>query len=196
MRKLRIANGSWLFGAAGEAIGYDLHRYIEEKGEHFDTNIHIGIHEYAERTKRLYEEFGHRGQTSILVAGVTGDGVAVYGWLLDASRGQLVFSGASAISEQYAIGSGRHGSLYFSHSYHSQDMNTVQRIALAHLCVTETCKQDPRVGAPVEIGLVRIGKPPQIFGVDDLAEVQKVSESITNEIREILSRADPRITGL
>jgi hypothetical protein len=86
--------------------------------------------------------------------------------------------------------------LYFGNCFHSLDMTTIQRIALAHLCVSETCKQDPRVGMPVEVAVVRVGRPPVILGPEELGEVQRNSENTVSELRRLIYSAQPHISEL
>ena len=183
-------------GVLSVRLGTTCINTSKKKANISDANIHIGIHEYARRTRERYKDFGYTGLTSIMVAGAAPSDVAVYSWTLDKNCDQLGFSGAMQVGFQNAIGSGHHGSLYFSNSFHKQDMTTAQRISLAHLCVSETCEQDPRVGMPVEIAVVRVGRPPIILGPEELSEVQKNSENTIGELQRMIQNAAPAIPGL
>lgn len=199
--KLRLVNkGNWIIGAANSSIGYDLIEQIENHGEKFDADIHVGAHKYAARTNELYLDFGYRGETSFLLAGASDHDAAIYGWNLapkDENRGFVGerFSGAVKSIRQDAIGAKHHGALYFSYAFHSPELATAQRILLAYLCVSEAAKQDPRCGPPVEIGLVRPGEKARIFTSEDLVEVQSRSAEIAATIGKLISSSNPMITG-
>jgi hypothetical protein len=199
--KLRLVNkGKWIIGAANSSIGYDLIDQMDDRGEKFDADIHVGAHKYAARMTELYQAFGYRGTPSFLLAGASDHDAAIYGWNLapnDENSGfvGVRFSGAVKSIRQDAIGAKHHGALYFSYAFHSPGLATTQRILLAYLCVSEAAKQDPRCGPPVEIGLVRPGEKVRILTSEDLTEVQSRSEEIAATIGKLISSSNPTITG-
>ena len=60
-------------------------------------------------------------------------------------------------------------------------MTTEQRMLLAYFCVYEVTKQDPRVGAPIELAVARQGGV-KIFAGTELACFQRESEALANYI--------------
>jgi len=198
VEKLKIVNGgNWILGVALAQIGLDLAGYVEENSESFNANIHLGIHSYVKRMRELYREHGHSAPTSLLVAGCGKDDVAVYGFNLEGGDdGTVVSEGATKVLNQSAMGAAHHGAMYLSHALHRMDTSLVQRISIAHFSVSEACKQDVRVGPPVEIGLVRVGKRPQILGPKQLENVQSQSAKIADEIRDMVMSSNPAIDDL
>jgi 20S proteasome alpha/beta subunit len=200
--KLRLVNkGNWIIGAANSAIGYDLIEQMEDRGERFDPDIHVGAHKYAARTNELYLAFGYRGMPSFLLAGASDHDAAIYGWNLapkdeDGGFVGTRFGGAVKCMRQEAIGAKHHGALYFSYAFHSPDLATAQRIVLAHLCVSEAAKQDPRCGPPVQVGIIRPGKKARIFTAEELVEVQSRSGEIAAEIEKLILASSPKIANL
>lgn len=196
MTKLRLVNDSkWIAGVAHSPIGFDIQDCIEASGETFNKDIHIGVHQYAKRMRDLYLEHEYTQDTSILIAGNTRNGVAVYGWNLTGAK-EPAFDGARQIHNPTAVGAHYHGAMYFSSRFHSPKVTTIQRISLAHFCVSEVCKQDPRVDFPVEIGLVRRNHPPQLLNAQDLGKVQEQSDKIGPEIERMILQSNPDIPAL
>lgn len=198
VQKLKLVNqGNWILGVAVSQVGYDLAKYIEENGEPFPANIHKGVRQYAVRMCSLYREHGYRTPTALMVAGCGENDAAIYGFnIAPEEQIESRFWGTTRTINQSAIGADTHGAMYFSHAFHSPEMSIVQRISIAHLCVSETCKQDPRVGPPVEIGLVRVGKAPKILDPKQLESVQARSSEIANEIRNMVMSSNPQIPDL
>lgn len=191
-RKLILVNdGNWIIGCANSGVGYDLINFIEQGRERFNPNIDQGVHEYAARTLQLYRQRGYRGAPSFLLAGAHESGVRIYGWnLAPDDDGNGPFSGAMTVVRQNAIGTGHHGALYFSFAFHDESGTTQQRILLAHLCVTEAAKQDPRCGPPVQIGVVSRSEKARILTEKELKPVQARSEEIISTLRDMISTWD------
>jgi len=197
VKKLRSANsGRWIVGVANNHAGWALVDHIESTGETFNVDIHIGANEYANRTKELYEKYQHAALTSFVLAGTSPRDAAIYSWSLRRSGPRVEFDGILPTPEQSAVGAHQHGGMHFAHRFHTREMTTPQRIQLAHLCVSEACHQDPRVDFPVEVGLIRLNKTPQLFTPTELKDVQKRSEHISSEIRRLVISSNPEISSL
>lgn len=145
----------------------------------------------------LYQEHGHCALSSLFVAGCGKNDVGVYGFNLERSDdGTVKPEGATKVLNQSALGADHHGAMYLSHALHRTDTSLVQRISIAHFSVSEACKQDARVGPPVELGLVRVGKPPLILEPKQLENVRRKSADIANEIRDMVMSSNPAIDDL
>lgn len=149
-KKLRAIGGNWISGTAGTGVGADLQAQLAAEGECWEEDIDLGAPAYAVRTLKLYQHRGYAGETSFLVGGFHQDSPVIYRWSLPEFAGAVRCRTGRA-----AIGIGEHGAMHFSAAYHRESMTTEQRILLAYFCIFETTRQDPRVGTPIDIAVVR-----------------------------------------
>ena len=197
INKLKRVNKNWILGVAGSQNGLDMYDTIRIASDSFSPDIHVGASQYALRMRELYKQQEYKDSSSFFLAGAGEKYVAIYRWTLErASDGTVDFSGVNRVIEKDAIGAELHGALYFAYAFHKPAMGRAQRISLAHLCVTEACKQDPRVGLPVEVGLVCLDRDPQLFSADHLREVAEHNREIISEFHEMILEAHPQIDGL
>ncbi len=187
--------GKWLLGFADGPAAYTLHSRMVAAHESFDTNMAIGVHDYAARMKGLYVQGGYKEATSVMAAAVCEGKPSIYCWRLQADdTGKLAFTGVVEKVERGVIGALGHGALYFANAYHSDSLTTSQRIRLAHFCISQATKYDPRVGGTVEVALVKENGV-RCFSRSDLAQVERESRQIAKSLAGCFKKLGPKIGG-
>ena len=176
--KLRVIGQDWISGSSGTGVGADVQAQIAAAQEAFEPDVDAGAPAYALRTAELYRKTQYVGETSFLLGGFGQNGPVIYRWSLPGFSGPMRCRGGRG-----AIGIREHGAMHFAAAYHQTSMTTEQRMLLAYFCVYEVTKQDPRVGAPIELAVARRGGV-KIFAGTELACFQRESEALANYISD------------
>jgi|ERR1035437_6982811 20S proteasome alpha/beta subunit len=179
--KLRVIGQDWISGSSGTGVGADVQAQIAAAQEAFEPDVDAGAPAYALRTAELYRKTQYVGETSFLLGGFGQNGPVIYRWSLPGFSGPMRCRGGRG-----AIGIREHGAMHFAAAYHQTSMTTEQRMLLAYFCVYEVTKQDPRVGAPIELAVARRGRV-KIFAGTELACFQRESEALANYISDKFS---------
>jgi len=179
--KLRVIGQDWISGNAGTGVGADVQAQIEAAQEVFEQDVDAGAPAYALRNAELYRKSRYVGETSFLLGGFGRNGPVIYRWGLPGFSGPMRSRGGRC-----AIGIGEHGAMHFAAAYHQTSMTTEQRMLLAYFCIYEVTKQDPRVGAPIELAVARRGEV-RIFAGTELTYFRRESEALTNYISDRFS---------
>jgi 20S proteasome alpha/beta subunit len=179
--KLRVIGQDWISGSSGTGVGADVQTQIAAAQEAFEPDVDAGAPAYVLRTAELYRKTQYVGETSFLLGGFGQNGPVIYRWSLPGFSGPMRCRGGRG-----AIGIGEHGAMHFAAAYHQTSMTTEQRMLLAYFCVYEVTKQDPRVGAPIELAVARRGGV-KIFAGTELACFQRESEALANYISDKFS---------
>lgn len=199
VKKLLPVRANWLLGFSGAQDGYTIYKNIQATGweSHLSSDIHLGANEYACKMRDTYDQTGCQGDTTILLCGVSNGEPATYTWSLGRdNNGRVKFSGAQIRPGRAGIGAGQHGALYFASAFHRREMDTRQRILLAHFCVGEAAKLDPRLGGHVDLALVKENGPVRFFSQDELVKVQLAGEKICGWLAKRFAAPGPPIIGL
>lgn len=198
VKKLLPVRGNWLLGFSGDQDGYTIYKHIKAQNweSNLSSDINLGADEYARKMRDTYDQTGCRGRTTLLLCGVSNGEPATYTWSLGRdSHDQVEFSGAQTRPERAGIGAGQHGALYFASAFHRREMDTRQRMLLAHFCVSEAAKLDPRLGGHVDLALVKENSPVRFFSQDELVKVQLAGEKIFGLLTKRFAAAGPPIMG-
>lgn len=179
--KLRVIGQDWISGSSGTGVGADVQAQIAAAHEAFEQDVDAGAPAYALRTAELYRQSQYVGETSFLLGGFTQNGPVIYRWSLPGFSGPMRCPGGRC-----TIGIGEHGAMHFAAAYHQTSMTTEQRMLLAYFCVYEVTKQDPRVGAPIELAVARRGGV-KIFAGTELACFRRESEALADYISDKFS---------
>jgi 20S proteasome alpha/beta subunit len=183
--KLRAIGQDWISGSAGTGVGADVQAQIGSAQEVFEQDVDAGAPAYALRSAELYRKSQYVGETSFLLGGFGLNGPVIYRWSLPGFSGPMRCRGGRC-----AIGIGEHGAMHFAAAYHQKSMTTEQRMLLAYFCVYEVTKQDPRVGAPIELAVARRGGV-KIFVGTELTCFQRESEALASYISDKFSAQAP-----
>jgi hypothetical protein len=186
-RKFRaVTNKNWILGFAGTELGQPLFEIIDRKEDLPSKDINETAMYLAKRMRELYCKYApQRPKTELLLAGVQAGKPHIYTWELSSTPLWGVEMKGPELFEPYAaIGTKHHGALYFANKLPLRKMTTAQLVQLAHFCVNETARQDPRVGGKIEIVIVRedIIQP---IALSDLGSVAARSELISDQVEEL-----------
>jgi hypothetical protein len=130
-----------------------------------------------------------------LLAGVDDWGPFMHQWSFDRAKpGRPIFLIGPSIcyGDHEAIGVAVHGALYFAGEHNRREMDTSQRVQLAHFCVTEAAKHDYRIGGPIDLAIANangVSCSPE----SKLPGLRQRTQAIAAQIRSIFSAAGPAI---
>jgi hypothetical protein len=196
LRKLRKVNkGKWVVGIAGSDESLSLIETLNLRGFSFGQSAWACVPDYAHELWEEYRRGGFSLDMHFLLAGIDIRGPFMFQWSFDRpkpGRPVSLIGPSFCYGDHEAIGASIHGALYFAGEHHRKDMDTAQRVSLAHFCVSEAAKHDLRVGGPVDIAIANVN------GVacspeSKLPGLRQRTESIAAQIRSILSAAGPEI---
>jgi len=183
--KLMLVNQDrWILGIAGSDSSRSIPEELQRKQFTFDGQIDDAVLRYSKEIFSIRVERSYRGDCYFLLAAFDNGVPCFYEWhLLDSGSGQL----SRRLSVQIAaIGARYHGALYFSHAYHRPDMGDEELALLAHFCVSEAANHDPRIGRPIDVGIVR-SDGARLLAPEEIAAVEAASLEVASEIRGVFN---------
>ncbi len=192
---LKVNKSRWVVGIAGSDESLSLIDTFNLRGFVFGQHASASVRDYAHE---LWDEYRGRGfslDMHFLLAGIDIRGPFMHQWSFDRSKPGRPISliGPSiCYSDNEAIGASVHGALYFAGEHHREDMDTAQRVSLAHFSVCEAAKHDLRVGGPVDIAIVNadgVACSPE----SKFPGLRQRTEAIAAQIQSIFSAAGPTI---
>jgi len=175
--------GPHLFGASGTNAGYDLYTYLTANGFQVNPNIEVAANEFYIAAKAAYQalDFPKRkhNETSMMLAGFADDDSDVY--ILKLPDGGIDRQGPRWAS----IGLGT--LCEFFRNLHDENMNTSQRIQLAHFCVSLTARYSHLVKEPIDVAVLRRDGLRK-YTQDELRPFQQRSAALVEQVVPFILR--------
>jgi 20S proteasome alpha/beta subunit len=192
MCKLREIDG-WVVGVAGDMEGVQVVEEMAATGNRWFSNnpssIYSAVSELASCTRESYKKKNWKHGTFFLLAGLFKGTPSVWQWEI---RNDEVLSLVGPDKQNYhfsAIGSSRHGALYFADKFHNENATVEGNVLLAYHCLIGIAEQDRRVDHPFCLAVITKDGI-NFYGESELIDFSKRSQQITDHLTNSFSASD------